>query len=64
MLDPRDLHTFHLLLKLKLTQLLPQGLQLLLSLPQPLPVLLSLLLDYLGKSQLCLPDSLLQAPLD
>jgi hypothetical protein len=63
MLYPRDLHAFHLLLKLKLIQLEPHGLQLLLPLPQAPPVLLSLLLDDLGKSLLGLPDGLLQASL-
>ena len=63
MLYPRYLHAFHLLLKLKLIQLEPHGLQLLLPLPQAPPVLLSLLLDDLGKSLLGLPDGLLQASL-
>jgi hypothetical protein len=63
MLDPRDLHVFDLLFKLKLIELQLHGLQLLLPLPQPSPILISLLLDDLGESMLGLPDCLIQGPL-
>jgi hypothetical protein len=63
MLDPRDLHVFDLLFKLKLIELQPHGLQLLLPLPQPSPILISFLLDDLGESMLGIPDCLIQGPL-
>ena len=63
MLDPRDLHVFDLLLKLKLIKLEPHGLQLVLPLPQPAPVISSLLLEDLGKSKLGLPHGLINGPL-
>ena len=63
MLNPRDLHVFHLLLKLKLIKLEPHGLQLFLPLPQAAPVISSLLLEDPGESMLGLPHGLIQGPL-
>jgi hypothetical protein len=58
-LDPRNLQVFDLLLELKLTKPVPQGVQLVLPLSEAGPEVCSLVLEEGGKSLLGMPNCVL-----